>query len=126
MFKGPQKGNLNLHWKGGVAIVSPSRGVRYRLIHRPDHPFARKTGYVAEHRLVAEAALGRFLRRNELVHHKNGNTLDNRPDNLLITTRAGHASIHEPENNRRKRLAISASRKTVAAELDERLRGEAR
>ena len=37
-----------------------------------------------EHRLVMESTIGRKLSREESVHHKNGDRLDNRPSNLEL------------------------------------------
>lgn len=43
---------------------------------------------------LMERKLRRKLRPNEVVHHKNGNKLDDREENLELTTRAEHTSHH--------------------------------
>jgi hypothetical protein len=61
----------------------------YRIMRRG------KGRSVGEHRLVMEQALGRRLLSTEVVHHRNGNRLDNRLENLeLIQSQSAHRRLH--------------------------------
>jgi len=66
----------------------------YVYVYQPTHPAANGYGFVAEHRLVAEAMLGRPLRGDEVVHHRNEQRGDNRPENLEAMDRRTHSRMH--------------------------------
>lgn len=52
-----------------------------------------KNGEILEHRQVMSEVLGRPLEKGEVVYHKNGVRNDNRPENLMVTTRANIAKL---------------------------------
>jgi len=87
---GPKSGERHPDWKGGVTI---RKG--YRLIYMPEHPNAINGRYVAEHRLVMEQKLGRHLTRKEVVHHIDGDPLNNDLSNLVLFRTNGDHLKHE-------------------------------
>ena len=75
-------------------LVKSSGGYWLRRCER--HPRATKRGhYVFEHILFIETFLQRYLIKGEIVHHKNGNKLDNRLENLELITVNQHFSKHK-------------------------------
>lgn len=85
------RGADNPRWNNGTMRTSQG----YIAVKvSDDHHLRQPHGYAYEHQLVAEAKLGRRLTDNECVHHINGRRDDNRPENIEILSRSGHASEH--------------------------------
>lgn len=73
-------------------------GGRYVLEECPGHPHAVQ-GFVLQHRLVMERHLGRYLRPEEIVHHRDRNRANNGIDNLeLMPSRSEHMVLHAEED----------------------------
>lgn len=89
-------GNKNPRWKGGTKITYHG----YRQIHAPDHPNSDSHGYIMEHRLVMSKHIGRALRRGEVVHHVDGDRLNNSIENLKLHTSSTHHSIEHCQTSK--------------------------
>lgn len=61
----------------------------YQRVKAPGHPRANRTGYVYEHILVIEAALGHYLPLRAEGHHVDANPANNANINLVACE--GHA-----------------------------------
>lgn len=109
-----QEADKNPNWRGGRSISSG-----YVRVRAEGHPKATKLGfYVFEHVLVMEKSLGRYLKKGEVVHHKNRKRNDNRLENLELTSHSEHCGHHNSERiatpeYRKKRSLISKSLKRV-------------
>jgi hypothetical protein len=88
-----KKGQVAYNFKGWRFKTSRTGGSVYRELYLPKHPFAKKSGYIGEHRLVMENKIERYLLKSEVVHHINGNTLDNRIENLELMTKKEHDKL---------------------------------
>lgn len=89
-------GENSNNWKGGKTF----HGNGYIYLRNHNHPNRTKSGYVFEHRLVMEKKIGRYLTKEEVVHHINGIKDDNRIENLvLIKSNKEHKTLHNLENN---------------------------
>lgn len=89
-FRGPKSGDKSPNWKGGRYLSTHG----YVIVWTPE-------GERYEHLVVAEKAIGRKLKYispghpdNEVVHHINGDKLNNGNNNLLVCTHAYHTELH--------------------------------
>lgn len=73
-------------WKGGFYIhkgyLRHSHGGR-KLLHRE----------------IVEKLLGRKLERSEVIHHIDGNTMNNDISNLKVISQSEHVAIHKKERS---------------------------
>jgi hypothetical protein len=78
-LRGPAHGS----WQGGKTVVS---GYIYVIPVGDDLDYCvpNSLGYVAEHRLIMGRMIGRPVRKDETVHHINGDRRDNSPENLQL------------------------------------------
>jgi hypothetical protein len=89
-------GHKPTRWNGGRWLD----GKGYVYILNPDHPNCTKQGYIREHRLIMENKMGRLLSKTEIVHHINGNILDNDINNLRLFSSVGeHVKYHKSKLN---------------------------
>jgi len=67
----------------------------------PEHPYANNKGFILLSHVIVESTIGRFLKPEEIVHHKDGNRWNNNPNNLTILKgQSQHAVLHN-----RKRIS---------------------
>ena len=111
----------NHFWVGGLTVDKHG----YILVKSLDHPARTKAGYVRQHRLVMEQHLGRLLTSGEVVDHRNGDTSDNRIENLdLYPSNSEHLAatltglkIPAEEREALRQAAIQRAKQRVAAIL---------
>jgi hypothetical protein len=83
-------GSDHPNWKGGHID-----GNGYKVISRKGRT------NLLEHRVIAAEKIGRALLPNEVVHHIDGDRLNNHPDNLVVMTK--HEHDNTPREGLRKR-----------------------
>lgn len=66
----------------------------YIMVYSPRHPYKNSADGVCEHRLIVEEHIGRYLSKDEIIHHINGIKTDNRLNNLEIHSKRSHAQLH--------------------------------
>lgn len=88
----------NLHIK---LKIQKSNG--YMYFNDKNHPLAiGNSGKVYYHRHVMSLYLGRWLKSGEIIHHIDGNKINNNIDNLIIVDNVEHLRIHNSYLKERK------------------------
>ncbi len=95
-----RRGFTHPQWKGGRSHC----GGGYIRILEPEHHRANHHGYVLEHVLVWEKHHKQELPQGWVVHHLNGITNDNRPENLVGLPTKKHNLIFKAKAQRIKQL----------------------
>lgn len=72
-------------------------------VYVPNHPYVGKTGWMPKHRLIMEWTIGRYLLKNEVVHHINFDPADNRIENLCVMNKWAHIAYHNKLRKEGKR-----------------------
>jgi hypothetical protein len=106
------KGEQHSQWKGGIRTKGD-----YTLTYAPDHPF-QIDNCVPTHRLVYERYYNVCLLPWIDIHHKNGDTKDNRIENLLPITRNDHTVYHNKTTKVYTRLDMSGRRCSICGSKD--------
>jgi antitoxin HigA-1 len=78
------------------------------LVYVPEHPRARKNGFMLRARFVAECLLGRLLEPDEIAHHINRIVDDDRPENIQpVKNTVEHNKLHGKPSLRARRRTTS-------------------
>ena len=97
-----KKGQKAHNFNGYTYQKSRRDGKKYKLLYMPYHPNATKKGYIREHRYVMEQKLGRYLLKKEIVHHIDGDTLNNSKNDLEVMRKIEHDRMNTPLNIHRR------------------------
>lgn len=82
----------------GIHVYSPCKRVRINgKKRRVSHLVIERTGHI--------------LKKNEVVHHIDGNTQNNKLSNLSIMSRSDHTKLHNPRDYLKYNISAAADKK---------------
>ena len=92
-----RKGKDCPNWKGGIKIAK-HKNTSYVMVYMPEHLKSDINGYVYEHRLIVEKEFNCEIPDRSVIHHVDGNGLNNDLTNLMVfKSNAEHISFHWKE-----------------------------
>jgi hypothetical protein len=114
--------SLRLTKPDGNKIFKRATKDSHVMVKASSHPNANKAGYVAEHRLLIESQIGRYLNKNEQVHHINLIKNDNSLDNLVLFSNASehflaHGSLNKCVEKLIKKNLLKFNKETKTYEV---------
>lgn len=93
------KGKNRYNWKNGIC-----KDHKYLSVLKPDHHKATSRGRVLQHRLVYEEYYNCCLLFYTEIHHINGDTKDNRIENLQPLYKSQHIKLEKTKSFNRNCL----------------------
>lgn len=102
--RGRPRRYVRYHQKPGRHIDRYTTRFGYVMIYvGAGHPCESSKGWAYEHRVIASRKIGRTLRKEERIHHIDGNKANNDPDNLEVYPSHAHHQVEHREEHSRKR-----------------------
>jgi transcription elongation factor Elf1 len=84
----------NKKYEGEVGKTIKSKGGYYEIYVKKTHQYRPEQNWVRQHIIVVENHIGRKLLENEVVHHIDGNKLNNDIGNLDVCSISEHNNCH--------------------------------
>ena len=84
--------------KIGTTIVRDKDNYPFVYVGK-DYPYSNGRNSVRKHIFVMQERIGRKIKKGEIVHHIDGDKLNNDLENLYLTTVAEHNKLHATSEN---------------------------